>query len=71
MTKRKLIASHYTTAQMARILDIHYNRIRSVLARVPKCRVDVVGTAMIPATLIPKLRSVVQDMDREARKGAK
>ena len=62
MTKAKLVASHYTIAQMTRILGINYNRVRSVLGRVPGCRVTIFGTPMIPATFIPKLRLAAKEV---------
>lgn len=62
MSKSKLIASHYTIAQMTRILGINYNRVRSVLARVPGCRVTIFGTPMIAVAHIPKLRAAVREV---------
>lgn len=62
MAKPKLIASHYTIAQMTRILGINYNRVRSVLARVPGCRVTIFGTPMIAAEDLPKLRAAAKEV---------
>jgi hypothetical protein len=62
MAKSKLIASHYTIAQMTRILGINYNRVRSVLGRVPGCRVTIFGTPMIAVEDIPKLRAAAKEV---------
>lgn len=68
MTKKKLVASHYTIAQVTRILGINYNRVRAVLMRVPNCTVNILGTRMIAAEEIPKLRSALSAIDREKSK---
>lgn len=65
MTKKKLVASHYTIAQVTRILGINYNRVRAVLMRVPNCTVDILGTRMIAAEEIPRLRTALNAIDRE------
>jgi hypothetical protein len=67
MTKKKLVASHYTVAQVSRLLGINYNRIRSVFARVPGSLVDVVGTKMVPAERVPALRNALAAIDREKK----
>lgn len=64
MTKKKLVASHYTLAQITRILGINYNRLRAVLVRVPDCTVNILGTKMVPVEQIPKLRSALAAVNK-------
>jgi hypothetical protein len=59
---KKLIASHYTIAQVTRILCINYNRMRAVLGRVPGCRQTIYGTPMIAAEYLPALRKAAKDL---------
>ena len=67
MSKKKLVASHYTVAQVARLLGINYTRTRSVFTRVPGSLVDVVGTKMVPAERVPALRNALAAIDREKK----
>lgn len=60
MTKPKLIASHYTVAQVARTIGVNYNRMRAAMNRVPGCRVTIAGTPMVPVEFIPKIRAAAQ-----------
>ena len=65
MTRKKLVASHYTVAQVTRLLGVNYNRIRAIMNRVPGCQVEIVGTQMIPAEKINALRLAKAAIDRE------
>ncbi len=65
MTKPKLIASHYTIAQVTRLTGVEYNRIRSAMARVPGCQTTIAGTKMIAAEFVPKIRAAAQAIKKE------
>lgn len=65
MTKKKLVASHYTLAQITRILGINYNRLRAILIRVPDCTVNILGTKMVPVEQIQRLRSALSSIDKK------
>jgi len=67
MTKPKLIASHYTNAQIARLLNVTYNRLRAILVRVPGVQETIVGTKMIAASHLPALRAAKAQIDREKK----
>jgi hypothetical protein len=61
----KIKASHYTPAQIARIIGTSYNRMRPIMARVPDCLVTIEGVKMIAAEHIPALMKASKTTKRQ------